>query len=70
MPGGMMGDIIKADFNTRPVAYCPECGNTSWHLLLDAFGNQWEKIIGTECTNCGFIINWVLAEKEGGDKNG
>lgn len=59
-----MGDLIKAQFKDGgPVASCPECGSISWHLCLDAFGDGWFNIIGTECTECGWTANWIKVER-------
>ncbi len=59
-----MSEVIKGLFaDKEPVAAC-ECGDTLFFLRTDGFGDNWERIIGTECAGCGDIINWVRVERE------
>jgi hypothetical protein len=59
-----MGDLIESQFNTDgPVAKCPNCGDTRWFIRLNGFEQNWDKIIGTECFYCGFLIDWMKAER-------
>lgn len=61
----MSAEIINwEDHQPGPVATCPECGGTEFHIRLDGYGRNWKKLLGTACTNpdCGDIINWVSKE--------
>lgn len=59
-----MGDLVAAQFTENgPVAACPECGYDQWYLNLNGFQQRWDKITGSECGNCGFIIDWFYCEK-------
>jgi hypothetical protein len=53
------------DYQNKPVAKCV-CGSTTFYILVNDYGDSWDKIIGTECMECGEIINWVTAEKISG----
>ena len=45
------------------VANCPECRSKLWLIRLDSINDDWKNIIGTECADCGFFVDWVLAKK-------
>jgi len=63
-----MGEIIsitdKLLENGLIIARCPECNNDSWYTCLNALGDDWDKITGQVCTQCGFEIDWVIATRE------
>jgi ssDNA-binding Zn-finger/Zn-ribbon topoisomerase 1 len=59
-----MADIIKINSEVEPVANCPVCGNTQWYIKLNAFGNHWDKITGTQCTQCNFLIKWESVDRD------
>ena len=45
------------------VANCPECRGKHWLIRLDGVNDDWRNIIGTECVECGFCVDWVLAKQ-------
>ena len=58
-----MGELIKL---SEAVASCG-CGSIVWNIRVNAMGDSWDKIIGTECAECGFIVDWVSADREPSD---
>jgi len=50
--------------NPEYTAKCPSCGCSDWKIVLDDVGLDWEKILGTRCSGCGFMVDWVLCEIE------
>ena len=40
-------------------ATCPECGSTAWFLRINGLGDSWDKLTGSECMDCGFLIDWI-----------
>lgn len=48
------------DYQSEPVAEC-ECGSIVFHILVNGFGDKWDKVEGTECAECGNQIKWVKA---------
>lgn len=58
-----MAKIIQwLDYQEEPVAQCV-CGSTDFHILVNGYGDSWDKVIGTECIDCGEQIKWVKAER-------
>ena len=58
-----MGKIFQwEDYQPSPVAQCPECGGTTFHIRVDGYGNNWKNLIGTECEDCGGLIDWSPCE--------
>ena len=57
--------VIKIHPDEKYYAKCPECNGTSWGLLLNGVGDNWDNITGTECLNpdCGFVCEWIKAER-------
>jgi hypothetical protein len=59
-----MAKVIEVQFTDKgPVALCPDCGCTEWLILLDGFGDVWKNVIGTACSNCQFVVDWISAGK-------
>jgi hypothetical protein len=55
-----MAKIINwEDHQNEPVATC-QCGSTEFYLRVDAYGDKWKKIIGTQCVNCKEKIDWII----------
>ena len=50
------------------VANCPECRCKRWLVRLDGVNDDWQNIIGTECVDCGFFVEWVRASNPTQDK--
>jgi hypothetical protein len=65
MPAGrQMAKIIKwEDHQGEPVAQCM-CGGIEFYILVNGYGDSWDKVIGTECVECGYEVKWVKAEKQ------
>ena len=55
-----MAEVISL-MDNRPIATC-QCGNGLWMLLVDGFGEEWSKIVGMKCAECGEEIAWITAE--------
>jgi hypothetical protein len=53
-----MADIVQLNFNSQPVAMC-ECGCQEFYLLLDGFDDGWKELLGTQCVECGNIVDWA-----------
>ncbi len=51
------------DYQSEPVAQCV-CGSTAFHILVNDYGDSWDKVIGTECMECEEKIHWIKAEKD------
>jgi len=56
--------IVQLRENPEIVANSPECQSDYWLILVDDVGNQWGSITGTKCAGCGYVVDWVLAEKQ------
>ena len=58
--------VTKLHPGEKYYAKCPDCGGTSWGLLLNGLGDGWDKITGTECLNpdCGLELDWIQVDRE------
>ena len=63
-----MAKIIKLQVNGKPVAQC-DCDCQEFYILLNGFGDTWDEIKGTECVDCGNIIDWVKVVREDDGKS-
>jgi hypothetical protein len=52
-----MAEVIKLGGDGRPVLSC-DCGCQEFYILADSFGD-WNTIEGTECLDCGNIVDWI-----------
>jgi hypothetical protein len=43
-------------------AKCPGCGSIDWQLRINGI-TVWDSILGSECSDCGFFVDWILAVK-------
>ena len=59
----MVADVIQLNDS---VAGCPECGSDAWYIKIDGFGNNWKHILGTECIECGFTVNFPQVKDNAG----
>ncbi len=50
----------KCDFEIS----CPECGCFTWFLKVDGLGDKWKNITGTECSGCGYTVDWIFVKRE------
>ena len=57
-----MGEVIKLE--DEFYAGCPKCGCQQWLLKIDGPGDRWENILGSECYECGFFVDWLKVIKE------
>lgn len=59
-----MAEVIQfADNQLHPMATCGNCGGQHWLILVDGFNDQWENIVGIQCSECRDVIKWVRAER-------
>jgi hypothetical protein len=70
--GKSIGSNMAKVIPIRPIqenqtiyATCPECDGQAWLLPVNGYGDEWDKITGSECAGCGYIIDWVTVKKEG-----
>ena len=56
-----MTNITPIRQEPEDVANCPECRSKYWFVRLDNVNDNWQNIIGTECADCGFFVEWVRA---------
>lgn len=61
-------DVIKLHDS---VAICPECNCQHWFIVLDGFGDMYEKITAHKCVGCGFTVDIeiVRAPREENEDN-
>jgi len=62
MNGKLSGNVVDLNFEYR--ARCAECGNNGFHLVVDSPGKDWENIIGTVCTKCKHLVDWIRVYKD------
>jgi RNA polymerase subunit RPABC4/transcription elongation factor Spt4 len=55
-----MHNVIK--LTDKFYATCPECGSQQFLLPVNGPGTQWDKIVGTECANCEYFMEWIIVE--------
>jgi predicted nucleic-acid-binding Zn-ribbon protein len=53
-----MGKVIEFSGDGRPVVPCEKCGCQEFYIIADRFGG-WNAIEGTECIDCGNIVDWI-----------
>jgi len=56
----MTDNIIQLHDDVQAVATCIDCNSKLWKLVLDKPGDDWERILGTECANCGYFCEWQV----------
>ena len=54
--------------NDEFYATCPECRHQEWLLPINGPGNQWDSLLGSECVNCGFSVEWKAVEEESDER--
>ena len=59
-------NVIPMRRDPQYVAKCPDCGEKNWFIRVDGIGDQWENILGTECSFCGFQVDWVKCHRDHG----
>ena len=66
-----MAEVIKfLESDQRYVAACGSCGCTEFSLIIDDVGGlEWTTIKGTECTDCGEVIEWIKVTREDDQDN-
>lgn len=47
--------------NDEFYAQC-QCGSQSFSLLVNGPGDAWDRVLGTECTGCGYVIKWTVVK--------
>ena len=58
-----MAEVISLDY-FQPVAGCPNCGGQEFYIMLNGYNQNWDAVVGTQCCNCGMIIQWIEATKD------
>lgn len=56
-----MADIIK--LNDNFFATC-RCGSNVFYLPVNGPGKTWDKIIGSQCANCGENVSWTKPSRD------
>jgi len=62
-------NVLPLRKDPQYIAKCPECNGRFWLLRVDGVGNEWEHILGSECSECGFFVDWISVNRDGGGED-
>jgi len=56
-----MGEVVQLHQLHQSVATCPQCKGQLWFIHVNGFHDDYDKVTGHECGDCGWKLNIEVA---------